>query len=358
MTIMGKFSFVFVLGFVLMISMQNIAVVVAQSCPAAERDALLAFKAGITEDPSGQLTTWVATTDCCTWFGIFCENGHVIELGLRPDDASDNSGIYLTGPLGSSLFTLLELEVLDLSEMQNLTGPISPAIGNLTNLVHLDFRTNKLTGPIPSSVGNLKKLNWLSLGGNPISGSIPSSIGTIGASLNYIYLGESSLSGILPNSLFQLSNLTSLFLGVSDLSGSLSPLVGNLGPTLTVLDLSSNSFTGALPSTLGELTKVFLLDLSFNQFTGQIPASIGNIGATLFNLELANNELTGPIPPMFAKQLTGLAALGLENNKLTGPIPQGAPFSNFSVDSFTPGNPGLCGHPLPPCKGGNRKKLL
>jgi hypothetical protein len=54
---MGKFSFVFVLGFVLMISMQNIAVVVAQSCPAAERDALLAFKAGITEDPSGQLTT-------------------------------------------------------------------------------------------------------------------------------------------------------------------------------------------------------------------------------------------------------------------------------------------------------------
>jgi hypothetical protein len=106
------------------------------------------------------------------------------------------------------------------------------------------------------------------------------------------------------------------------------------------------------------LTKVFLLDLSFNKFTGQIPASIGNIGATLFNLELANNEFTGPIPSMFAKQLKGLAALGLENNKLTGSIPQGAPFSDFSVDSFTPGNPGLCGHPLPPCKGGNRKKLL
>ncbi len=60
MIIMGKFSFVFVLGSVLMISMQNIAVVVAQSCPAAERDALLAFKAGITEDSSGKLTTWVA----------------------------------------------------------------------------------------------------------------------------------------------------------------------------------------------------------------------------------------------------------------------------------------------------------
>ncbi|CAK9235033.1 unnamed protein product, partial [Sphagnum troendelagicum] len=25
------------------------------------------------------LTTWVATTDCCTWFGILCKNGHVIE---------------------------------------------------------------------------------------------------------------------------------------------------------------------------------------------------------------------------------------------------------------------------------------
>jgi hypothetical protein len=125
------------------------------------------------------------------------------------------------------------------------------------------------------------------------------------------------------------------------------------------LDLSSNSFSGALPSTLGQLTKVSVLDLSSNQFTGQIPAAIGNIGATLFNLELANNDLTGPIPPLFATQLTGLAVLGLENNELTGPIPQGAPFSNFSVDSFRPGNTGLCGHPLPPCTGSNRKlKLL
>jgi hypothetical protein len=357
MIVMGKFSFVFVLGFVLMISMQNIAVVVAQSCPAAERDALLAFKAGITEDSSGQLTTWVATTDCCTWFGILCKNGHVIELWLDGGGSGAKWG-HLTGPLGSSLFTLLELEVLVLSETQNLTGPISPTIGNLTNLVRLDFRSNKLTGSIPSSVGNLKKLKRLSLGGNPITGSIPSSIGTIGDSLNNIYLGESSLSGSLPNSLFQLSSLTGLFLGVSNLSGSLSPLVGNLGPNLTVLDLSSNSFSGALPPTLGQLTKVLVLDLSFNKFTGQIPVSIGNIGATLFNLNLANNELTGHIPPMFAKQLTGLAALGLENNQLTGPIPQGAPFSNLSVDSFTPGNPGLCGHPLPPCTGGNRKKLL
>ncbi|CAM6078516.1 unnamed protein product [Sphagnum tenellum] len=253
MIVMGKFSFVFVLGFVLMISMQNIAVVLAQSCPAAERDALLAFKAGITEDSSGQLTKWVATTDCCTWFGILCKNGHVIELWLDGGGSGAKWG-HLTGPLGSSLFTLLELEVLVLSETQNLTGPISPTIGNLTNLVRLDFRSNKLTGSIPSSVGNLKKLKWLSLGGNPITGSIPSSIGTIGDSLNNIYLG--------------------------------------------------------------------------------------------------------PIPPMFAKQLTGLAALGLENNQLTGPIPQGAPFSNLSVDSFTPGNPGLFGHPLPPCTGGNRKKLL
>ncbi|CAM6057250.1 unnamed protein product [Sphagnum tenellum] len=341
-----------------MISLQNIAVVVAQSCPAAERDALLAFKAGITEDPSGQLTTWVATTDCCTWFGIFCKNGHVIDLELRPDDAFDNSGIYLTGPLGSSLFTLLDLELLDLSEMQNLSGT------HLANHRQLEESgasglQNQQTDRIHSfQCGQLEEAQLVELGRKPYQRIHSLQHWHHRRFLELHLLGRIFSQWQSSQFSFQLSNLTSLFLGVSYVSGSLSPLVGNLGPTLTGLDLSSNSFSGFLPATLGKLTKVFLLDLSFNKFSGQIPASIGNIGATLFNLELANNELTGPIPPMFAKQLTGLAALGLENNKLTDPIPQGAPFSNFSVDSFRPGNPGLCGHPLPPCTGGNRKKLL
>jgi hypothetical protein len=342
-----------VLGFGFWVIQSIVAVKAAggttHGCPAAERDALLAFKAAIKEDPSGQLANWVASTDCCTWSNILCRDGHVVSLDLRPDPAFDNSGIFLTGPLGSSLCNLPKLEVLDVSEMQNLTGPIPTAIGNLKNLLHLDVRGNKLTGSIPSTVGNLKKLNFLSLGGNPITGVIPSSIGNIGASLNYIFLGDSLLSGIIPNSLYGLTNLTDLFLENSRLSGPLSPLVGNLGPTLLVLDISSNKFTGPLPSTLGKLTSVFLLDVSSNSFIGSIPPSIGNIGQTLFNLELSNNKLTGTIPPKFAKQLTGLAALGLQGNLLTGPIPQGAPFSSFGVDSFKPGNPGLCSHPLPAC---------
>ena len=49
-----------------------------------------------------------------------------------------------------------------------LSGEIPESIGNLTELVNLNFGFNSFYGPIPESIGNLTKLEELYLSGNQI----------------------------------------------------------------------------------------------------------------------------------------------------------------------------------------------
>lgn len=74
----------------------------AVTCNAGDKAALVAFKAAIKTDPTGILSSWTTTTDCCTWENIYCDStGRVTELNLRPDPAFDDSSIYMTGIYGS-----------------------------------------------------------------------------------------------------------------------------------------------------------------------------------------------------------------------------------------------------------------
>ena len=105
------------------------------SCLPQERDALLAFKQGITGDPAGRLASWGGLggdEDCCRWTGVRCSNrtgtGHLVVVAIRLAgnqlDAIFNH-MALSGqisPSGVSLHHLHHLEHLDLS-MNNISGP-------------------------------------------------------------------------------------------------------------------------------------------------------------------------------------------------------------------------------------------
>ena len=77
--------------------------------------------------------------------------------------------------LWGEVYSVESTTELDLRNNE-LTGPIPPEIGYLTNLTYLDLRYNELTGSIPSEIGNLTNLTYLKLSSNQLSGIIPDEI--------------------------------------------------------------------------------------------------------------------------------------------------------------------------------------
>jgi hypothetical protein len=143
-------------------------------------------------------------------------------------------------------------------------------IGNLSELIHLDLRSNSITD-LPSSLAKLTNLKHLELSSNDLL-SLPSFIGDL-SSLTFL----SSYS-------IRLSSLPSSF--------------GNLR-SLEYLDLSSNQLK-TIPQSLSSLRNLSYLDLYDNKISGTIPAFLGDLTSTKISLYFDNNEnLGGPIPTSF-----------------------------------------------------------
>jgi len=90
---------------------------------------------------------------------------------------------------------------LDLTGNQ-LSGPITAALGQLTALTKLDLRYNNLRGTIPAELGQLGALRGLYLDNNQLEGPIPVELGQLGA-LTYLYLYNNQLTGTIPRELME-----------------------------------------------------------------------------------------------------------------------------------------------------------
>lgn len=121
-------------------------------------------------------TGWLATNTPCSWFGVGCDNGHVILLGLPGN---------------------------------HLAGPIPASLGDLHSLIALGLNGNQLTGSIPDSLTGLTALQTLSLRENALSGGVPSNIGSM-AALVALNLADNQLIGDVPLGITGLAHLTSL----------------------------------------------------------------------------------------------------------------------------------------------------
>ena len=133
----------------------------------------------------------------------------------------------------------------------------------------LSFTNNQLTGPIPPELGGLTNLEELSLTVNQLTGTVPPELGSI-------------------------VNLEELSFADNRLTGAIPPELGRLSP-LRLLHFHHNQLTGAILRELGDLTNLKNFTLSGNQLTGEIPPELGN----RFNLEymaVGGNRLTGCIP--------------------------------------------------------------
>ncbi|KAL6312480.1 hypothetical protein AAG906_021696 [Vitis piasezkii] len=254
----------------------------------------------------------------------------------------DLSSSQLYGQISPGLGELPNLQYLDLSGNNNLTGTIPESLSQLEKLTHLDLSCNKLQGPIPASFGTFKNLNEMWLGSNELNGSLPVSFGQL-SELVKLDVSWNRLTGILSEEHFsKLSKLKFLWMNansglVLNVSSTwvapfqitdLSMASCNLGPSfptwprsqkeVSLLDLSNASISDTIPEWLSQLEKLTHLDLSHNKLQGPIPASFGTL-KNLNEMWLGQNELNGSLPVSFG-QLSELVKLEVAGTRVTGII--------------------------------------
>ena len=137
--------------------------------------ALLEFKAKITHDPFGVMTSWNYSIHFCQWRGVTCGHRHQ------------------------------RVTVLDLRSLK-LVGFISPHVGNLSFLRILTLQNNTFYNEIPQEIGRLRRLQVLRLDNNTISGEIPSNLSSC-TKLQVLFFSKNLLTGEIPTTLGTLSKL-------------------------------------------------------------------------------------------------------------------------------------------------------
>ncbi|XP_070681744.1 receptor-like protein 43 [Malus domestica] len=294
------------------------------SCPDEEKSALLQFKDSFTIDKSASRSTdaypkvssWKpaegGNSTCCLWEGVKCDEktGHVIGLDLG------SSCLHGSINSNSSIFRLVHLQRLNLSDNNFNYSQIPPSIRNFPSLTHLDLSTSVFSGRVPSELSLLSKLTYLNLALN-LDRLSEDKDHQLSEEENYPLLKlEASDLGSLVQNLTSLEVLTLSFVNVSStynkgsslrmIDVSHNKLQGQLPRSLAncvmleYLVLSNNRFNDVFPIWLGTLLKLKLLAMRHNGFYGVIGKSRKNVDfPKLRILDLAYNDFTGAVPSMF-----------------------------------------------------------
>ncbi|MED6225678.1 Polygalacturonase [Stylosanthes scabra] len=321
----------------------GVPAVVSDKCGPHEKKALLQIKQEL-GNPT-MLSSWNASTDCCTWdiFRIECSNQkpyHVSQLDLH--------GLDLPGPtnIPPSIFNLVDLDQFFLFEMPNLTGPIPPQISNLKKLTILYIFSTSVSGPIPESLAQIKTLFSINLSGNNLSGTLPPPLSSL-PTISVIFLDSNQISGPIPESYGSFVSKNLVTLSHNKLSGKIPASLKGLN--VDFLDLSWNKLEGDGSVLFGAEKKTEDIRLAGNLFS----FDIGKVefGRNISRLNLKHNQIYGQLPQGLTK-LQHLTRLNVSYNQLCGPIPQGGRLQGyFPIDASSfANNKCLCDPPLPPCK--------
>ncbi|XP_039683498.1 receptor-like protein 6 [Medicago truncatula] len=297
--------------------------------------------------------SWNSSTDCCSWDGVDIDGikchqhtNQVIHIDLS------SSQLYGTLVANSSLFHLVHLQVLDLSDNDFNYSKIPSKIGELPRLKFLNLSLRVLfSREIPPQVSQLFMLLSLDLGGfravvHPkgstsnllqlklsslksiiqnstkhetlllsfvtISSTLPDTLTNL-TSLKKLSLYNSELYGEFPVGVFRLPNLELLDLGYNqNLNGSFPNFQSS---SLTQLLLDDTGFYGALPVSIGKLSSLIVLKIRDCHFFGYIPSSLGNL-TQLKAIFLRNNKFKG-YPSASLANLTKLRTLEVALNEFT-----------------------------------------
>ncbi|KAK8941456.1 putative LRR receptor-like serine/threonine-protein kinase [Platanthera zijinensis] len=250
---------------------------------ATEADALLQWKSTLINPAA--LSSWspANSSSICRWRGVSCNSaGELTALSL-PDSG-------LNGTLDDLNFAALpSLAQLNLNS-NLLSGSIPAGISALSNLTSLDLSGNSFVSISPA-IGNLSELLDLSLYNNNLAGSIPYQLSHL-PKVRHVDLGSNYFNNPDYARFQAMPSLLNLSLGLNYLDQGFPGFILNC-TNLIYLDLSQNNFSGPIPDSIGtKLVNLQHLILTMNSFQGKIPVSLANL-AGLRELRLGSNFLTG-----------------------------------------------------------------
>ncbi|KAK4759621.1 hypothetical protein SAY87_022752 [Trapa incisa] len=157
-------------------------------CHPDDLKALLRIKAAFGNPYT--LASWTGT-NCCSWYCVECKstNHRINQLTIFDTE--------LSGQIPDAVGDLPYLEMIDLNNLSNVTGPIPAVLGKLKRLNFLRLNYLNLTGSIPPSLGQLKQLTLLDVNNNQLTGRIPREL--TGLSKLYVLdLSSNQLCGKIP----------------------------------------------------------------------------------------------------------------------------------------------------------------
>jgi hypothetical protein len=217
--------------------------------PRKEYNALAAFYAATDGANWSDNRRWMSEEPPCTWYGILCEDGHVVSLTMN---------------------------------WNNLRGELPPELGDLSQLRQLVLYFNLLDGPLPPELGRLDKLEVLILHNNDFEGGIPAEFGEL-RSLRKLDLVHSGLSGPLPPELGELDNLEVLNLKGNEFSGVIPAEWAGM-TSLENLFLSNNELEGAVPEELTTLPNLIMFSVLRNPGITEVPEVLDALPDTAYDL--------------------------------------------------------------------------
>uniref|UniRef100_A0ACD5Z6L8 Uncharacterized protein n=1 Tax=Avena sativa TaxID=4498 RepID=A0ACD5Z6L8_AVESA len=307
------------------------------SCTERDKSSLLQLLAGFSRD-GGLTASWRSNTDCCIWEGITCSspNRMVTDIFLASQG--------LEGPISPFLGNLTGLLHLDLSRNSLYGGlselpssaPVQPLqVLNISSnlftrrfpstiwevmksLVVLNASTNSFTGQIPTTPClSTPSLAVLELSFNQFSGNIPQGLSNCTV-LKLLTAGHNHLSGTLPDDIFDVTSLEHLSVPSNWLQGSLDGI--SKLTNLVTLDLGGNELSGNIPESIGDLKRLEGLHLERNNMSGELPTALSNC-RNLVTVDLKSNSFSGELTKVNFSNLSNLKKIDLLYNHFTGSIP-------------------------------------
>jgi Leucine-rich repeat (LRR) protein len=216
----------------------------------------------------------------------------------------------------SVILSLTRLDTLivckETGNIPNYIQTLPSQIDNLTNLTHLSLQGCAMQH-LPSTIGTLSELNVLDLSDMPTLVDLPDSIGDLHA-LTTLQLLDTSIS-VLPDSIGSMSSLLYLYLDYTHVQ-TLPKSIGQL-PRLQAFTMRHCALQ-TLPESIVQITSLYLLNLQGNALTS-LPSQIGNL-VNLRQLDVSHNDLHA-LPDSIGN-LYNLTELSVDSNPHLQHLPE------------------------------------